>query len=324
MNTANPFIGPNFVWWQGVVEDIDDPLKLGRTRVRIIGFHTQNKVEVPTDSLPWAVSIFPVTSASMNGIGFSPSGLVNGTWVIGFFKDGSNFQQPVIFGSILGIPTEEPVKNQGFNDPEGIYPKKEFLNEPDTNRLARNEKVDQTYVPQRNSEVETVDIALSSETWKEPNSPYNAEYPKNKVLESEAGHIIEIDDTPESERIHLRHSSGSFEEFYPDGSKVTKIKGDNYEIVVENNNVYIKGDANTKVDSTANVKVSKDLNIHILGGANLLVSGNLKMETRGNFMHKIKGQAAIISEGNMTFIAPRIDLNPSDISVSQVSDPLSQ
>ena len=29
-----------FVWWQGVVEDRDDPLKLGRCRVRIVGYHT--------------------------------------------------------------------------------------------------------------------------------------------------------------------------------------------------------------------------------------------------------------------------------------------
>ena len=34
------FMGTNgFVWWQGVVEDRQDPLQLGRCRVRILGWH---------------------------------------------------------------------------------------------------------------------------------------------------------------------------------------------------------------------------------------------------------------------------------------------
>ena len=33
----------NFVWWQGVVEDIMDPLMIGRCKVRILGYHTDDK-----------------------------------------------------------------------------------------------------------------------------------------------------------------------------------------------------------------------------------------------------------------------------------------
>ena len=32
-----------FIWWQGVVEDREDPLMLGRVRVRVLGYHTDNK-----------------------------------------------------------------------------------------------------------------------------------------------------------------------------------------------------------------------------------------------------------------------------------------
>ena len=35
----------SMIWWQGVVEDRYDPLKLGRCRVRILGHHTDNKEE---------------------------------------------------------------------------------------------------------------------------------------------------------------------------------------------------------------------------------------------------------------------------------------
>ena len=53
---------PNFCWWQGVVEDRNDPEQFGRYRVRIIGYHTLDKAVLPTESLPWAIPMQPVTS----------------------------------------------------------------------------------------------------------------------------------------------------------------------------------------------------------------------------------------------------------------------
>ena len=41
----------------------------------------------------------------------------------------------------------------------------------------------------------TVPTANSSTTWNEPDSAYDASYPKNHVLETESGHIKEYDDT---------------------------------------------------------------------------------------------------------------------------------
>ena len=52
-NTQN-FMGFEYIWWQGVVEDRLDPLKIGRCRVRILGFHTEDKNKIPTNDLPWA------------------------------------------------------------------------------------------------------------------------------------------------------------------------------------------------------------------------------------------------------------------------------
>ena len=113
-----------FVWWQGVVEDRNDPLQLGRCRVRILGFHPQERAAAGTQELPWAFPLQDITSAAMSGIGHAPVGPVEGTWVIGFFRDGENAQEPVIMGTIGGIP-QAPVGNQqglGFYDPNGKYP----------------------------------------------------------------------------------------------------------------------------------------------------------------------------------------------------------
>jgi hypothetical protein len=90
----------NFNWWIGVVEDRMDPERLGRCRVRIFGYHTDSKELLPTEKLPWCVPIQPITSAAISGIGSSPLGPVEGTWVVGFFLDGEDSQQPAMFGTI--------------------------------------------------------------------------------------------------------------------------------------------------------------------------------------------------------------------------------
>ena len=72
-------------FYYGVVENRADPLQLGRCQVRVVGLHTHDKSLLPTADLPWATPIQSVTSAAMNGIGWTPVGPVEGTSVIIFF-----------------------------------------------------------------------------------------------------------------------------------------------------------------------------------------------------------------------------------------------
>lgn len=145
----NNFLGQyGFFWWHGVVEDVSDPLMLGRCRIRVFGYHSDDPVELPITSLPWAYPMQPITSAALSGIGTSPTGLLVGSHVFGFFRDGEEAQDPVMIGSFGGIPMEESDKSKGFNDPSGRYPAtakavndKKFplgvsiVRETDTNRL---------------------------------------------------------------------------------------------------------------------------------------------------------------------------------------------
>ena len=128
---------PTFAWWQGVVEDRNDPEKFGRYKVRIIGYHTLDKAILPTSSLPWAIPMQPVTSAAISGVGASPTGLVEGSTVIGFFVDGEDGQIPVIMGS-FGVEDNVPspdgkpepaesLAERGFYDPNGKYPRRKEL-----------------------------------------------------------------------------------------------------------------------------------------------------------------------------------------------------
>ena len=116
--STNYFQGKDgFVWWNGVVEDRKDPLMIGRCRVRILGWHTADKAELPTAYLPWAYPVMPITSGSQTNAGDAPVGPVEGTWVMGYYRDGELAQEPVMIGTMPGIPENLAKQNTGFNDP---------------------------------------------------------------------------------------------------------------------------------------------------------------------------------------------------------------
>ena len=259
----------NFTWFLGVVEDRGDPVQLGRVRVRCYGFHTEDKDQIPTSQLPWAVPIQGITSAALNGMGHSPTGLVEGSWVVGFFLDGDRAQEPVIVGSIGSIPSNHGDPKKGFNDPRirdedddlhphSIYPR--YINESDVNRLARHTVIHsdkKTRITTSNpvehaakdaAAYTSIPVATPDEGevntspfWNEPKSTdinssgkprYQARYPHNHVYESESGHVREYDDTAGVERIHEYHRKGTFYEIDADGNKHTRVVANNYTVVL--------------------------------------------------------------------------------------------
>ena len=262
-----------FIWFNGVVEDRNDPKKLGRCRVRCLGYHTPDKTVLPTEDLPWAYPISPITSASMNGIGTSPVGPVEGTWVVGYFRDGKSAQEPVILGTIPGIQQDKPNPNAGFNDPNAKYPKEDMLGESDTSRIARNENIDKTIIQTKKDNLESMDTVGidGSSSITEPTTQYSATYPMNKVTETESGHVIEVDDTPGKERLHVYHKSGTFIEVHPDGSMVVKTPSGFMSFKQQSSDIHVKGDANVTVDGNSNIFTKKDSNI----------------KTGGNFTHNV-------------------------------------
>ena len=100
------FMGKDgFTWFVGVVEDRQDPKTLGRVRVRCLGYHTEDLDRIPTADLPWAHVMNPITSATVSGVGQTPLGMVEGTWVVGFFTDGEEAQMPVNYGDFARRPS---------------------------------------------------------------------------------------------------------------------------------------------------------------------------------------------------------------------------
>lgn len=279
-----------------VIEDNNDPEKLGRVKIRIVGKHTENISDSTSDSylpvtdLPWAQCIFPVSSPNISGQSdFKVP--QNGSVGICSFLD-EDEQYPVLLGTLAKKVSALPDFTKGFSDSKNSeHPKSGLVGESQISRLARNEHIDQTIIQTKKAGIET-GVQCNGVSWSEPITEYDTEYPNNRVIETEK-HIIEIDDTSGAERIHIYHKSGSFDEYFPDGTKVEKIKAKKILIIESDENILVKGNKNTRIEGSENVE--------IVGAQNIKVGGNSKIDITGN--------AEINASGTTKITGSRIDLN---------------
>lgn len=342
------------ITFYGIVEDRNDPLMVGRVRVRIHGIHSENKQYIATPDLPWAQVLLPTTSAGLSGIG-TQHGLVEGSTVFGFFRDGETKQDPVITHVSAGIPqkgyketTKDELLNRntekGFNDPRRLKvddykdtpdgpnpeqapnrshgltssietapktPKKLKINYDNTGSTIEELTVTEDmlpYYPLYTDESDLSSIArggildhaikgniVHPETQKILGDFVDVQakpvYPYNKVLQTEAGHVLEIDDTPKAERINVHHRSGTFHEIHADGSEVTRIVNNNYTAILKDDKVYIAGNADLQVGH-GNVNITVD-------------TGNVNMNVlKGNVDAQIQGTLNADVVGDTTFTSP--------------------
>jgi hypothetical protein len=390
---------PNFTWWFGVVEDRKDPEKLGRCKVRIIGYHTEDTGILPSSDLPWALPMTPITSASTSGIGSTPVGPVEGTWVVGWFLDGDEKQQPIMMGTLTGRPDKNPVadkidnnkkinegqilttssgnpvysgsgipittgssnvlddygnplyensteysqeaavtnhpnnprntpsgalndpslsKPEGFQDPNKIYPKVDYDGKPDTNKLATEDKSHKYFTVKTKNRKKSIKKATGG-SWDEPTSAYNAKYPFNQVFETEAGHVIEYDSTPNAERIHMYHNKGTYIEIDINGTMVRKVVGDNYEVCDRNGYVYVKGAYNLTVGGATKILVQNDADIEVDGDTTVVSHGSTLVQAATTVQVvakdiKLSGKSSVevTSDGPVNIQGSSITLNAKD------------
>jgi hypothetical protein len=252
-------------FYRGVVEDNNDPLKVGRCRIRVWGVHTEKKNKdiyegIPISELPWAESALPVSEGAIGGFGVWSVPL-QGSHVFCFFENGDPMA-PRYFASAPGIqPSTRPNANEGFSDPDGEYPTR--LGESDFHRLSRGES-DQTAVAYRETDRKLGVPTATGGTWDEPSPSYNAQYPHNFVIATHGGLLIELDSTTGSQRIHIWHPSNSFIEIDKDGNLIFKNNGNRYEITKEEKNEYA---------DVLNITAQRGLSIMVQNG-NITITAN--------------------------------------------------
>ncbi len=320
-----------FKWFFGVIEDRNDPLKLGRVRARFFGVHSDDKSKVPTESLPWAIPVNPLSFGSTSGVGGPITGAVEGTWVIGFFADQESHQKPFILGSISSLPTTEADTSRGFNDPNGKFPRTSTsglnnINESDVSRLARGDaaethltlkekrKAKVTGIPKaRAASIKIVQadkdaLPYKDETFDEPNprghdgsakgADYSSKYPHNQVTEYESGHVIEVDNSPGAERFNYQHRSGTYEEIVADGSRSIKIVGNDFEAIIQNKQMYIKGNLDITVEGDMRTLVKGNMITEVEKDHVTLVHGDKIEKIQGNYASEILTDSSTQINGN--------------------------
>jgi len=553
--------GNKFVWWTGVVEDRNDPEYMGRCKVRIFGYHTDDITVLPTEDLPWAIPLQSITSAANSGLGSTPVGIVPGTWVVGWFLDGEEAQRPLVIGTIAGKPdkpaeaekkqvqetkkaatniirtrdgspvvdqnnnpittvgkvnreddfypltaenmksifetiaekasgndiskesmdgrlgkyqlsvstlvslgyikrpssnfgitewtdtksnwtgkdgifskeeflksqsaqytavltaseqnykalltlgkiaqdddpkmigallgtslimgptnsdklnkktesgvlakdyfvavnsalggssddfniniedainyladttnnnnqgvlnNKELLKRKGFSDPNKQFPKYEYLGLSDVNKLALGDMSHRIFKVKQNKKVEGIPLAKTTQTWEEPNPSYGANYPYNQVIETEAGHVIELDSTPNAERIHVFHKAGTYIEIDVNGSMIRKVVGDNYEILDRNNFTYVKGSHCLTVEGKTSILVRDSAKIVVEGDLSVTSHKDTSIETAGtativgkNINVSSRESLNLITDGALNLQGKNINLYAKGGSLSQ-------
>lgn len=328
-----------FNWFVGVVEDRNDPQKAGRVKVRCVGHHTEDIQDIPTADLPWASVMMPVTAGGNSGIGFSPHFLIEGTWVVGFFRDPAK-QEPIIMGTLPGVNTSattnftvasssasggqstkggfkdqgvetKPVGNQGV-----VYPTALYVDKADTNVIASQSVVwtkeleeGQAHHPsfavkgglEIDDAVHTKWTNASEAEIQQPVSTQaNTKYPFNHVLETESGHYIEFDDTKDNERIHIFHKAGTFIEIDPTGNVVIKTVGNVTNIVAGNMDTHVVGNYSLSVGGNIDIYAVKNLTEKVDGNRKTTITGTETLEITGAVTNTLKAALTEEITGDVT------------------------
>ena len=308
----NYFMGQDgFSWFIGVVEDRADPKKAGRVRVRCLGYHTADTQEIPTIDLPWASIMMPVTAGGNSGIGTSSHFLIEGTWVVGFFRDPAK-QEPVIMGALPGVNSSVTTnftiaassevggksKGGGFKDPNAKYPTELYLDIADTNLLAQESA---STHPSRSVKDAEQEWSTASGSASQPKTTQaSAKYPTNHVFETESGHYVEFDDTAGNERIHLYHKMGTFIEIDSSGNIVIKTVGNVTNIVAGNMDTYVKGNYSVSAVGNIDVYAGKDLTEKVDGNRKTTITGNDEVAITGTLTAEVTKDVTNTFSANLT------------------------
>ena len=253
---------PYWGLYRAIVADNDDPRQLGRLRLRVPQVSGN---DIVTD---WA---FPRTGlwGNANQGAFAVPNVGDVVWCE--FESGDPCL-PIWSGSWWGYPggvSDVPNLAKGGEVGEGEVSAKGGPKGSDTMVTAPG-------------------ISLQ-----EPESPYAAEYPSNRVIVTKSGIVIELDETEGAERIAIWHPSQSYTEFHPDGKRVERVKSQRWLTIEGSNRVHVHGDSDVVVDGNASLRVNGDYDLNVGGDFTMLVGGS----GAGNMQTIVNGEVLTVVSG---------------------------
>ena len=128
-----------------------------------------------------------------------------------------------------------------------------------------------TYISDHTPKTGIAVAGKMNRSYSEP-SLSSGSYPYNRVEESQSGHVFEVDDTPDNEKITRVHKDGTME-VITGSHRLVKVKGDDYELIVDgkSKHLYAEGNVNVTADGDVNIK-GKYIRLE---GTQVRIKGNL-------------------------------------------------
>ena len=129
-------------------------------------------------------------------------------------------------------------------------------------------------------------VTADGRTLTEPPISYDPAYPLDRVIKTKAGIIIEVDDTPDKERIHIWHPARTWTEIHPDGTVTEHVAVRRY--------MYVEADLDEHIKGQWNIHVVGDATTHIQGSHIELVEGDHIEHVMGNHIQTIDGNKTVV------------------------------
>lgn len=143
------------------------------------------------------------------------------------------------------------------------------------------------------------------------------QYGFNHTMETPRGHMIELDDTPDRERVRISHQNGTFIELRSNGDGVFSIQRDGYFVTLGDYNVAIGADDGTNAHNL-NITVYGDVNMRVTGDKVETIEGNYEQHIKGNYTQLVEKTSKVTSIGDMTIAGGHNPLGQVVISSGDV------
>jgi len=133
-------------------------------------------------------------------------------------------------------------------------------------------------------------------TWTTSANTQVGSYPYINLTQTEAGHMDMKDDTPGSESMRRQHgTSGTYQHWYNNGDADAVVKGNNFTVIVKDNNVSIHG--------VCNIEVYQDCKLTVHGDMISEIDGSLKASVGGKSHIHTAGRVDLSSDGDINITA---------------------
>lgn len=292
----------NMTGFIAVVENVDR--SSGRVQIRAFGFHP-SFTEDPEFEGPWATMV----NGSYGHMSLMPQ---VSEWVFGFFLDGTDAQQPILFGSISGANSTLP---SGSGDPaenEYVKPSKEAIERFGQGAMhpsisGEDRELTPTYLATAStkSRVETGDGASFSE----PTPVQGGDPSKVTVIApTQGGSFVEVSGSENNEHITLNHASGSAVQIDSDGNIKIKSSGDQYMFSEGHYRQYVAGRKDVVIDGRYSINVTG-------GDCTIKVSGDLNFDARNDVNFSVSGKMNFNVAEGINFTGSKISMHAREDNI---------